>query len=125
VGKGFTDKHRRFVAEYLKDSNATQAALRAGYPAKSARQQGSRLLSNAAIRAAIGSKAERVAEKAEVTAEWVLGIAREVGDNRDAKDADRLKAAELGGRYLKLFTDKVEHSGAVRVAFHIGPAVKK
>jgi phage terminase small subunit len=29
------------------------------------------------------------------------------------KLADKLKALELAGRYLKLFTDKVEHSGTV------------
>lgn len=44
-----TAKHRRFVREYLIDLNATQAAIRAGYSRKTARQQGTRLLSNAAI----------------------------------------------------------------------------
>ena len=46
-------KHQRFVAEYLKDLNATQAAIRAGYSPKTANRQGSRLLSNADIQAAI------------------------------------------------------------------------
>ena len=32
-----TSKQQRFVEEYLIDLNATQAALRAGYAAKSAR----------------------------------------------------------------------------------------
>ena len=39
--------------EYLKDLNATQAAIRAGYSSKSARQEGTRLLSNASISDAI------------------------------------------------------------------------
>ena len=34
----------RFAQEYMKDMNATKAAIRAGYSEKAARQQGSRLL---------------------------------------------------------------------------------
>lgn len=48
-----TSKQRRFLAEYLRDFNATQAAIRAGYSADTARQQGSRLLTNVNISAVI------------------------------------------------------------------------
>jgi phage terminase small subunit len=44
-----TDKQMRFIAEYLIDKNATQAAIRTGYSEKTARVQGSRLLTNADI----------------------------------------------------------------------------
>ena len=40
-----TEKQQRFVDEYLIDLNATQAAIRAGYSAKTADQQGSRPVS--------------------------------------------------------------------------------
>ena len=43
-------KQQMFCREYLIDLNATQAAIRAGYHRNSARQQGARLLTNAAIR---------------------------------------------------------------------------
>ena len=43
------DKQRRFVAEYLIDLNATQAAIRAGYSKKTAGSQGQRLLTNVEI----------------------------------------------------------------------------
>lgn len=39
-----TDKQRAFVLEYLKDKNATRAAIAAGYSAKSAYSIGSELL---------------------------------------------------------------------------------
>ena len=52
-GQKLTEMQRRFVDEYLVDLNATQAAIRAGYSPKAARQQGSRLLTNAAIAEAI------------------------------------------------------------------------
>jgi hypothetical protein len=41
---GLTAQQRLFVAEYLKDGNATQAAIRAGYSKKTAQEQSSRLL---------------------------------------------------------------------------------
>lgn len=47
-----TDKQQRFVAEYLVDRNATQAAMRAGYSEKTAQQQGSRLLLNVMVETA-------------------------------------------------------------------------
>jgi phage terminase small subunit len=48
-----TAKQARFVEEYLCDLNATQAAIRAGYSPKTATVQGSRLLTNAKVAAAI------------------------------------------------------------------------
>jgi phage terminase small subunit len=43
------NRREKFVAEYVKDGNATKAAVRAGYSTKSARVTGHRLLTNAAL----------------------------------------------------------------------------
>lgn len=51
-----TEKQQRFVEEYLIDLNATQAAIRAGYSAKTADQQGSRMLANVKVQQAIMAK---------------------------------------------------------------------
>lgn len=67
-----TAKHQRFVTEYLVDYNATQAATRAGYSAKTARQQGARLLSNAAIAAAVKARQQQQLEAAGLRADRVL-----------------------------------------------------
>jgi phage terminase small subunit len=48
-----SDKQRAFVMEYIKDFNATRAAIRAGYSEKTANQQGPRLLVNVGIKAEI------------------------------------------------------------------------
>ena len=74
------DKRQVFVAEYLIDMNATQAAFRAGYSAKSARQQGQRLLSNAAIKDAITKAQAKREQKTGVTAAWVLKRLQEEGE---------------------------------------------
>ena len=56
-----TARQERFVEEYLIDLNATQAAVRAGYSAKTAHSCGPRLLANAGVAAAISAaKQERV-----------------------------------------------------------------
>ena len=54
-----TDKQQRFVAEYLIDLNATQAAIRAGYSAKNADKIGSQLLGKTRVAEAI--QAEKTA----------------------------------------------------------------
>lgn len=67
-----TGKQQRFVAEYLVDLNATEAAKRADYSERTAYSQGQRLLKNAEIQTAIG-EAQKVREKRTgITADRVL-----------------------------------------------------
>lgn len=49
-----TNKQAAFVREYLVDFNATQAAVRSGYSAKTAYSIGSRLLKDVEVQASIG-----------------------------------------------------------------------
>ena len=67
-----TPKQKAFVAEYAVDKNATQAAIRAGYSAKTADVQGPRLLGNVRIRELIDKKLEKLEEKVGLTAERVM-----------------------------------------------------
>lgn len=67
-----TAKQAQFVREYLIDLNATQAAIRCGYSAKTAEQQGSRLLRNAQVKDAIEQARADRSEKTNITAAWVL-----------------------------------------------------
>ena len=72
-----TPKQQRFVEEYPVDLNATQAAIRAGYSAKTAPAQASRLLTNVNVAAAISQKMAERAERVEITSAAVLNeIAR-------------------------------------------------
>jgi phage terminase small subunit len=65
-------KQRRFVAEYLVDLNGTQAAIRAGYSPRTAKVQGSRLLTNADVAQAVQAGQKRTLGKLEVTAERIM-----------------------------------------------------
>lgn len=100
-----TPKQKRFVAEYIVDSNATQAAIRAGYSAHTANEQGSRLLANASVRNALSLAQEKVAAKLEITAEKVLRDIERT--RRRALDADdysaALKASDMQAKHVGLY----------------------
>lgn len=65
-------RQQRFVEEYLIDLNATQAAIRAGYSPRTANQQGSRLLANVKVQAAIAAAKESRSERVQVDQDRVL-----------------------------------------------------
>lgn len=77
VPRELSPRARLFVAEYLKDLNATQAAIRAGYSARTAGQQGSRLLKNAEIAEAIVASVKQREEKALSDVEFLRRRLRE------------------------------------------------
>lgn len=129
--ENLTPKQQMFVKEYLIDLNATQAAIRAGYSEKTANEQGARLLANVSVAAAIQSEMDKRAKRIEINADYVLRtIVETVERCRQAepvmiKDGGEmvpsgefkfdstavLKGAELLGKHLKLWTDKVEQTG--------------
>lgn len=67
-----TPKQQRFVAEYLVDLNATQAAIRAGYSAKTAGAVGHENLKKPEIQAGIQVAMKARSERTEIDADWVL-----------------------------------------------------
>lgn len=69
---GLTDKQARFVSEYLKDLNATQAAIRAGYSERTAWSTGHQNLQNPKVAEAIGVALAERAERVQIDADYVL-----------------------------------------------------
>lgn len=67
-----TAKQARFVEEYLVDLNATQAAVRAGYSEKTARQVGSENLTKPVIQSAISAAQSERSERTKINSDWVL-----------------------------------------------------
>ncbi|HHM6704659.1 TPA: terminase small subunit [Pseudomonas aeruginosa] len=67
-----TAKQRRFVAEYLLDLNATQAAIRAGYSKNRASEIGYQLLQKPDITSAIQAAMKERAERTQIDADYVL-----------------------------------------------------
>ncbi len=77
-----TDKQQRFVDEYMLDSNATQAAIRAGFKAKSAQQQGTRLLLNVLVAKELKRRQGELARKFELSAERVIAEYAKIASSR-------------------------------------------
>lgn len=73
-----SDKQRRFIDEYLVDSNATGAARRAGYGEKSAASVGCRLLKDPQIAAELKRRQTAISNKLGMDAEFVRKRWREL-----------------------------------------------
>ena len=67
-----TPKQQRFVEEYLVDLNATAAAKRAGYSARTAEWQGPQLLGKSHVAAAVAAAQQNRSERTQVDSDWVL-----------------------------------------------------
>ncbi len=115
-------RQQRFVEEYLIDLNATQAAIRAGYSERTSYSQGQRLLKNVEIQSAIQSLQNTRSERTQITADKVLTDIELIKQDAMRCDGEKminhaaaLKACELQGKNLKMFVDKVEHSGGQKL----------
>ncbi|MGN6124878.1 MAG: terminase small subunit [Sphingomonas oligoaromativorans] len=97
-----TPKQARFVEEYLVDLNATQAAIRAGYSAKTAGQIGEENLRKPEIAKAIAEAREARSIRTQITQDRVLEELAKIGfaDIRRAvkwRSNVVVPAQELGG----------------------------
>ncbi len=106
-----TVKQQRFVTEYLVDLNETQAAIRAGYSAKTAQKNAHRLMANEGIKAAIAQKMKAREQDTGITAEWVLRrLKREAEfEGFGASHSARVSAIGLVMKHLGLFKEDAPH----------------
>ncbi len=74
-----TARQKLFALEYLKDLNATQAAIRAGYSEKGAEVTGFNLLRNTKVAAEIQAAMDRRAEKLTLTSDYTLRAITNIG----------------------------------------------
>lgn len=68
----FTDKQHLFCLEYLKDLNATQAAIRAGFSESTAKEQGYQLLQLDHVQERINELNRERMEKVKVDGEYII-----------------------------------------------------
>lgn len=74
-----TPKQALFVQEYLIDLNATQAAIRAGYSARTAKSIGQENLTKPAVAEAIATAQQQRAARTEITQDMVLRELAKIG----------------------------------------------
>ena len=112
-----TPKQQRFVEEYLIDLNATQAAIRAGYSEKTAKEIGSENLTKPNIAKAIQEAQESLSNKTQLTVDIVVqGLLKEAQDYAEGStQSARVSAWAHLGKHLGMFKDKIEHSGKLEI----------
>lgn len=84
-----TPKQARFVEQYLLDLNATQAAIRAGYSPKTARQAGTENLAKPAVSSAIAAAQQERSQRTQIDSDWLL---TRLADEAEADLADLYEA---------------------------------
>lgn len=97
--EGLTNKQRRFVEEFCIDYNATQAAIRAGYSKKTAKEQGYQLLHKPSLSQAIQSYMDLCSMKA-------AEIIKRLTDMGRASAAHFLQIGENGDMRINLGSDQ-------------------
>ena len=113
------EKRKVFAAEYVKDWNATQAAIRAGYSMKTAYSQGQRLLKNVEVRAEIDRLSADIADQNDVEVKEIIVGLRRIAfapEGVQVNNSDRLRALELLGKYLAMFTDNQNVTDTIKQA---------
>lgn len=112
------DKHRKFVAEYMIDMNATQAYLRAGYTCteEAARVSASKLLTNPNIVAEIATRQKTMQEESGMSVRWVLEQYQTIINNNIQADPTVAKGAlDSVAKHYGMFKEKVEITGTLSV----------
>lgn len=102
-----TVKQQAFCREYLVDFNATQAAVRAGYSIKTARQQAAENMTKPDIQQRVQALVAQREQATLATAEYVVTAIKETIERAvGAKEYNTaLKGLELLGKHLGMFTD--------------------
>ena len=114
MGKNLLNhRQQRFVDEFIVDLNCTQAAVRAGYSVKTAKQIGSRLLTHVDVALAIEKKKAELAERTGVTQQWVIeklqavheASMRESDKGVPHNTASANRSLELLGKHVGMFQE--------------------
>lgn len=108
-----TARQSAFVREYPIDMVGAAAAVRAGYSPRSAKVTASRLLAHPEVKVALGEAMAKQAAAADVKAADVVARLRGIGMSDPGvtwTGSDVIKALELLGKYLGMWTEKVDHT---------------
>lgn len=135
ISEKLTQKQQRFVDEYIISGNATQAAIKAGYSKKTAKQMGTENLAKPIIKAELDRrnaeiKSAKTADMQEVM-EYLASVmrgeqtesvatAKGIYNDVPVSAKDRIKAAELIGKRHGAWTDKREISGNMNIDIGMG-----
>ena len=120
--KELTQRQIRFVQDFMKSNNVTQAAIRSGYSKKTASVQGSRLLTNVKVAEYVDAinerlESDKIADIQEVM-EYLTSVMR--GEAKDQFDLDaslseRTRAASELAKRLDVRAKTLNIEGVVNI----------
>ena len=112
-----TNKQAKFCDEYLLDLNATQAAIRSGYSARTAAQIGYENLRKPDVRARVAQLQRDAVERNRVSLDELVADLRRLRDEAFANGSyGAVKGAlDLMGRTIGAYTNKIEAKADIRV----------
>ena len=119
-------KRTKFVQEYLKDLNATQAAIRAGYSEKTAGQLGFEMLKNIEIQNELAEAQKAAAQRNDVTVDRIVGKYRDIAfaDLPTSPTVrDQIAALDSLSKHLGMSSGnlKIDLKGEITVADVVSP----
>ena len=100
-------KQEAFVREYLRDGNATQAAIRAGYSKHTAEQQGPRLLGNVGVARAFKAGQAKLVKSTIADATERRETLSTMFRDKKAHPIARLKAADILNKMDGVYVTKL------------------
>lgn len=108
-----TDKQTLFIEHYLTHFNATRAAIEAGYSPDSAKVIASENLTKPDIKEIVDARIKEIIAQTDDKRAGLLKFWQGLIDDEDTSPHVKLKASENIGKYLAMFTERVEHSGNI------------
>lgn len=129
--RSLTPKQQRFAKEYLVDLNATQAAIRAGYSAKTADRIGAQLLGKSWVATAIQDGMAKREKRTEITQDRVIQQLAKIAlaDIKDFVEWDdngiRIRgSAEVDGSLLAEVSENLSELGGRTIKIKRHDAMK-
>lgn len=117
---------QKFVDEYMKDPSDGGAAYMRATPncatKKSAAVQASKLLAMDKVQNAMKDNAKSILGFLEARIIQNVEFWLEIRDDKEARNADRMKASEYLGKYMQMFIEKkeIDVQGKVQIVDDIG-----
>lgn len=104
-----------FAQEYVLCLHGAKAAIKAGYKKSNARSTASTMLAKSKIQRYVNELKRQRSVKTQITSEYVLTGIRDIFEKAKnlGNDMIAIKAAELLGKHLKLFTEVHEVNGTI------------
>ena len=106
-----TDKQVIFIERYLVHFNATRAAIEAGYSEDTSRQMGAENLTKPYIKKELDTRIQEIIAKTDDKRTELINFWRGILADNNASENHKMKASENLGKYLAMFTERLEISG--------------